>query len=84
MKVGVLSPTAPPSLLVDLSRVKGFLIDCFLPYIFMYGALGPNNIQHSLAVLQVSGPEPVFVDLLRGLGIDSEPGGTVQQPNFSY
>jgi hypothetical protein len=44
MKVGVLSPTAPPSLLVDLSRVKGFLIDCFLPYIFMYGALGPNNI----------------------------------------
>jgi hypothetical protein len=28
--------------------------------------------------------EPVFVDLLRGPGIDSQPGGPVRQPYFSY
>jgi hypothetical protein len=57
MKVGVLSPKAPPSLLVDMSRVKGFLIDCFVPYISFTVRWGPNNIQHFLAVLEVSGPE---------------------------
>jgi hypothetical protein len=29
-------------------------------------------------------PEPVFVDLLRRPGIDSQPGGPVRQPYFSY
>jgi hypothetical protein len=29
-------------------------------------------------------PEPVFVDLLRSPGIDSQPGGTVRQPYLSY
>ncbi len=29
-------------------------------------------------------PEPVFVDLLRSSGIDSQPGGPVQQPHLSY
>jgi hypothetical protein len=28
-------------------------------------------------------PEPVFVDLLRRPGIDSQPGGPVRQPYFS-
>jgi hypothetical protein len=29
-------------------------------------------------------PEPVFVNLLRSLGIDSQPGGPVLQPYLSY
>ena len=41
------------------------------------------------AVLLVGGvwerlPEPVFVNLLRGPGIDSQPGGPVRQPYLSY
>jgi hypothetical protein len=28
--------------------------------------------------------EPVFVDLLRSPGIDSQPGGSVRQPYLSY
>jgi hypothetical protein len=29
-------------------------------------------------------PEPVFVDLLRSPGIDSQPGGPVRQPYLTY
>jgi hypothetical protein len=36
-----------------------------------------NNALHTF-------PEPVFVDLLRSPGIDSQPGGPVRQPYLLY
>ena len=41
-------------------------------------------VNTELADALESFPEPVFVNLSRSLGIDSQPGGPVRQPYMSY
>ncbi len=44
----------------------------------------PPHVYFFDGLLHRQRAEPVFVDLLRRPGIDSQPGGPVRQPYFSY
>ncbi len=47
-------------------------------------AIHPLRTQYSIMLAPPSHTEPVFVNLLRSPGIDSQPRGTVRQPYLTY
>jgi len=55
-----------------------------IPEKFVGNCLTSSDVLFTLSIVAVSQPEPVFVNLLRSPGIDSQPGGPVRQPSLSY
>ena len=65
--------------LFSLNTIKGLILPILIPRKHIL-----KLIYIPSRTLEPFTPEPVFVNLLRSSGIDSQSGGPVRQPYFSY